>query len=94
MTSSDDKAGERGTSGLSRILALSDGVFAIAMTLLVLTLAVPQLPSSRVDAELPKALLRTWPHTLSYIISFLVIGVYWRAHRDLYGQSIHPSSLA
>ena len=71
----DDEAAEE---GIGRILALSDGVFAIATTLLILEIAVPATTS---DAGLPKALLGLWPRYLAYVISFVVIARFWVAHR-------------
>jgi len=69
----DDEAGEE---GIGRILALSDGVFAIAMTLLILDIAVPATS----DTHLPKALLDLWPRYLAYVLSFVVIARFWVAH--------------
>jgi TMEM175 potassium channel family protein len=71
----DDEAAEE---GIGRILALSDGVFAIAITLLILEIAVPAAAS---DAGLPKALLGLWPRYLAYVLSFLVIARFWVTHR-------------
>jgi uncharacterized membrane protein len=61
----------------ARLSALTDGIFAIAMTLLVLNLAVPELPAATAAAQLPHALLALWPKLLSYALSFVVVGVYW-----------------
>jgi uncharacterized membrane protein len=72
----DDEAAEQ---GIGRILALSDGVFAIALTLLILDLAVPATTS---DAGLPKALLHLWPRYLAYALTFLVIARFWVIHRQ------------
>jgi uncharacterized membrane protein len=74
----DDEAAEE---GIGRILALSDGVFAIATTLLILEIAVPATTS---DADLPKALLGLWPRYLAYVISFVVIARFWVAHRQAF----------
>jgi uncharacterized membrane protein len=71
----DDEAAEE---GIGRILALSDGVFAIAITLLILEIAVPATTS---DAGLPKALLGLWPRYLAYVVSFVVIARFWVIHR-------------
>ena len=71
----DDEAAEE---GIGRILALSDGVFAIAITLLILEIAVPATTS---DAGLPKALLELWPRYLAYFVSFIVIARFWVIHR-------------
>ena len=68
---------EAADEGIGRILALSDGVFAIAMTLLILDIAVP---AATRDAHLPKALLELWPRYLAYFLSFVVIARYWVAH--------------
>ena len=84
MTSADEAQDADSGAQTARIVALSDGVFAIAMTLLVLTLTVPHLTEPNIAARLPAALLGTWRHTLSYVISFLVIGIYWRAHRVIF----------
>ena len=65
--------------GLGRILALSDGVFAIALTLLMLNIEVPEIPENLVAEELPGELLDLWPKFLSYVLSFVVIGFYWMA---------------
>ena len=54
----------------NRLEAFSDGVFAIAITLLVLEIKVPP-PSTALGAEL----LHLWPSYLAYVVSFLVIGV-------------------
>lgn len=65
-----------GSKGLDRILALSDGVFAIALTLLVLNIEVPEIPEDLVAQELPGELLALWPKFLSYVLSFVVILFY------------------
>ena len=63
-------------SGLTteRIQGLSDGVFAIAMTLLVLEFKVPEGLTTQ---GLKVALSNLWPQLVSYIISFMVLAVYW-----------------
>lgn len=88
MTASDD--GEPGgttnsapsisgrTLPTSRMEAFSDGVFAIAITLLVLELDVPTVSSS-----LSHALIAEWPSFLGYLVSFLFIGGVWVAHSRL-----------
>jgi uncharacterized membrane protein len=74
----DDEAAEE---GIGRILALSDGVFAIALTLLTLQIA---LPATTGDASLPKALLGLWPRYLAYLLSFVVIARFWVIHRTAF----------
>ena len=64
----------------SRIETLTDGVFAIVMTILVLEIAVPQLSHSEAAIELPKQLLELWRVILSYGTSFIILGFFWIAH--------------
>jgi uncharacterized membrane protein len=64
-----------------RIEAFSDGVFAIAITLLVLDIKVPKLTP---DQHLAQALLAQWPAYLSYITSFLVTGIIWANHHNMF----------
>jgi uncharacterized membrane protein len=60
---------------------LSDGVFAIIMTLLVLDIHVPSIgPGS----SLAGALSEVWPSLIAFVISFIVAGMYWVGHRDLF----------
>src|SRR5437773_144440 len=70
----DDEAAEE---GMGRILALSDGVFAIAITLLILEIAVPATTG---NADLSKALLGLWPRYLAYVLCFVVIARFWVTH--------------
>jgi uncharacterized membrane protein len=65
---------------LDRIVYFSDAVFAIAITLLVLDIHVPEIPERLVDEQLPGRLLALWPKYLSYVLSFVVILMYWMAH--------------
>ncbi len=59
---------------------LIDGVFAIAMTLLVLDFKVPTIPEgSSVDA-LPKLILALWPNFFNYVQSFMLLGLFWIVH--------------
>jgi uncharacterized membrane protein len=76
---------ERGTEEFSRVLAFSDGLFAIAMTLLVVGIAVPTVhPESSVH-ELADRLHDLLPNFVSFFISFAVIGRYWAAHHEFVG---------
>jgi len=65
--------------GLStvRIQGLSDGVFAFAMTLLILDIKVPQIAAAMVSSQLAHLLVALWPKILSYVTSFLILGVGW-----------------
>ncbi len=68
---------------LNRFEAFSDGVFAIAMTLLVIEIKVPDLSQATASTAI-NALIHTAPHILSYVTSFLVIGVLWLNHHALF----------
>jgi uncharacterized membrane protein len=67
-----------------RIEAFSDGVFAIAVTLLVLELKVPQLAEDAGSAELWSALLGRWPSYAAYLVSFMTILIVWVNHHRLF----------
>jgi uncharacterized membrane protein len=64
----------------SRVEAFSDGVFAVAITLLVLNLAVPPHP----PGGLWRALLDLWPAYIAYLASFLFVGVVWVNHHSVF----------
>ncbi len=70
--------------GKGRAVAFSDGVFAIAITLLVLNIEIPSL-STESSRELERALDDVLPNLLSYFIGFYVIGKFWLAHGRLFG---------
>ena len=62
---------------LSRLAALSDGIFAVAMTLLVLDLHVRLRDVRGTNASLGHALVHLGPHFLTYFMSFLTLGIFW-----------------
>src|SRR6516225_1373760 len=67
-----------------RLEAFSDGVFAIAITLLVLELKVPAIPpAGATSAALGKALLQLWPSYLALITSFFTILIMWMHHHAI-----------
>jgi uncharacterized membrane protein len=66
--------------GLERIVFFSDAVMAIAITLLAVDIRVPDLPRSEAAAELALRLGELNPQIMSFVISFVVIGIYWMAH--------------
>ncbi|MDQ2935228.1 MAG: TMEM175 family protein [Chloroflexota bacterium] len=89
--------------GLERISALSDGVFAIAMTLIVLEIHVPDPGPIQSEQELLTALTALTPRIVTYGLSFLTLGIFWsgqqtqlnhfaRGNRDL--AWIHLAFLA
>jgi len=67
-----------------RIVNLSDGVFAIAITLLVLDIRAPGIPENMVSSQLPAALLSLWPDYLGYFLSFVGISAFWLIHHSIF----------
>jgi uncharacterized membrane protein len=67
----------------NRLENFSDGVFAIAVTLLVLNIKLPDVHSFG-DTGLNGALLTMVPHVLTYIFTFLVVGVFWVGHHRIF----------
>ena len=65
-----------------RVEAFSDGVFAIAITLLILEIRVPDLGEVVSNGALVAALVRTWPSLLAFLFSFFVILVMWMNHHE------------
>src|ERR1044071_7115803 len=63
-----------------RIKAFSDGVFAIAITLLILDVKVPGESSG----NLLNKLLELWPAYFAYVLSFVMIGIYWANHHYIF----------
>jgi uncharacterized membrane protein len=77
MPSDEDPADARRYLSTTRLEAFSDGVFAIAITLLVLDIAL-RPPGSPLEQ-----VLHAWPSYLAYVVSFLTIGAAWLGHTEL-----------
>lgn len=78
-----------------RIESFSDGVFAIAITLLVLEIKVPHFEDGNAR-ELASALVGLWPSYFGYVFSFVMIGIHWVQHHyvfKLYERSDHNFAL-
>lgn len=69
-----------------RIEAFSDGVFAVAITLLVLDIKVPTVPPANSSFSLGRELLGQWPTYLAFVTSFLTILIMWINHHRVFGQ--------
>jgi uncharacterized membrane protein len=72
------------TSRVDRLVALTDGVCAIVITLLVLDLKVPEIPGSASNPQLLEDLTRQIPNFFAYVISFIVIAYFWLNHHRLF----------
>jgi uncharacterized membrane protein len=66
---------------LERLAALSDGIFAVAMTLLVLDLHVPASEIIHSQGELWHTLSEAIPQLISYIMSFMTLGIFWNGQQ-------------
>jgi uncharacterized membrane protein len=92
MTQEEGMAGEQVAAAderrgnPDRVRAFTDGVFAIIITILVLEIGVPaDLP----EESLRAALEEVGPSLIAFVISFLITGMYWVWHRDMFTQVRH-----
>lgn len=66
---------------LERLAALSDGIFAVAMTLLVLDLHVPASELIHGETQLWHSLAEATPQLISYLMSFITLGIFWNGQQ-------------
>jgi uncharacterized membrane protein len=71
---------------VGRLAAISDGIFAVGMTLLVLNLSVPAVGSAGTESDLLRALRDLAPSVLIYGMSFITLGIFWFGHGAQLGQ--------
>ena len=78
-----------------RVEAFSDGVFAIAITLLILEIKVPKLSHDSDPASLAAELLGLWPSYLAFLLSFFAILIMWINHHGLFSmvRRVNPGFL-
>ncbi|AXY76582.1 DUF1211 domain-containing protein [Paraflavitalea soli] len=75
---------------LERMILFSDAVFAIAITLLVIEIKVPELAEEHfTEKELLKSLGHLMPKIVGFLISFFLIGNYWMVHHRLFGYVVN-----
>ena len=73
-----------GAKETARVEAFSDGVFAIAITLLVLELKAPKKGAG----SLWHGLVHEWPQFAGYLVSFFIIGIMWVNHHSMFKQFV------
>ena len=80
---------------LDRMIYFSDALFAISITLLVLDIAAPQLESGATPSDFGYALAGLLPNVIAFVVSFLVIALFWQGHHRLFANAtrFHPKLL-
>ena len=71
---------------LDRLSGISDGIFAVGMTLLVLGLIVPSASGISSEQDLARALAQLLPNAVTYTMSFLTLGIFWVAQQTQFSQ--------
>lgn len=71
---------------LERLAALSDGIFAVAMTLLVLDIRAPAMEAVHNEYNLWQALVALLPRFLMYLMSFLTLGIFWTGQQTQFNN--------
>jgi uncharacterized membrane protein len=70
----------KGAADNLRLNAMSDGVFAIVMTLMVFEVKVPRVA----HGDLAHALVESWPEIATMLLSFVLLGIYWIGHNNVF----------
>jgi TMEM175 potassium channel family protein len=70
--------------GKERLEALTDGIFATVMTVLVLSLSVPVITGGATNAEVATSLEALAPNILAYVLGFLLLAVLWISHHNVF----------
>ncbi|HEX6817502.1 MAG TPA: TMEM175 family protein [Ktedonobacterales bacterium] len=78
---------------ISRVEAFSDGVFAFAVTLLVLGIRIPLHTDADASAGLKSLLLRQWPSYVAFVLTFANVGIVWANHRLAFGHLVRSDSV-
>src|SRR4029077_21124806 len=76
---------------LARIGAFSDGVFAFAITLLVLTIRIPHPSDADAAAGLLTLLTQQWRNFMAFVLSFMLVGINWANHRVMFSKFARSS---
>lgn len=75
---------------LERLVLFSDAVFAIAITLLVIEIKIPEVPKDHItDNQLLHKLAELIPKFIGFLVSFILIGQYWMVHHRMFGFVIN-----
>jgi uncharacterized membrane protein len=74
----------KGAADNIRLNAISDGVFAIVITLMVFEIKIPEVAPGRAVTELPQALIKLLPDFEILFLSFVILGIYWVGHNNVF----------
>jgi len=77
----------------SRIEGLSDGVFAITMTLLVMRLEIPEVMHHSSNEEMLRQMLALWPAFATFVVTFLIAGAFWYLHHITFHSIRHVNGV-
>jgi uncharacterized membrane protein len=77
------------TLGRNRIESFSDGVIAIIITLMILEIKLPKIEDGLTGVETWKQLSSLLPNLVVYLLSFLLLGIYWVNHHNFFHQVKH-----
>jgi uncharacterized membrane protein len=77
---------------LERLIFFSDAVFAIAITLLIIEIHVPEVHGAGSDHDFLVALAQLTPNFVSFLVSFFVIGLFWTGHHRAFDCARHWDS--
>jgi uncharacterized membrane protein len=77
-----------GAGDNQRLNAMSDGVFSIVITLMALSIRIPDIAPERVLQDLPQELMKLLPDLVTLIISFVILGIYWIGHNNVFSHII------
>jgi uncharacterized membrane protein len=78
-------------TSVARIGAFSDGVFAFAITLLILAIRIPHPTDSDAHLGLLTLLVQQWKSCLAYVLSFMLVGINWANHRVMFSNFAHTN---
>ena len=83
--STSEQAAERTQFQLERMILFSDAVFAIAITLLIIEIKVPEPKPPFTEASLLQSMVTLIPKVIGFLLSFFLIGLYWTVHHRMFG---------
>jgi uncharacterized membrane protein len=83
----------QGAADNARLNAMSDGVFSIVITLMVFSIKIPEVSAVQAAIELPGALQKMVPDFSILLLSFVVLGIYWVGHNNVFLHVLHHDRL-